>query len=97
VPREAGQRGETQVHRDAGVQRSDSRSAARATTYPALDRLMKAAWIEDRWEDPAPTDRPRRRLYTITSAGRAGLTASRDERARRGLTWATPGLTGGAA
>jgi PadR family transcriptional regulator PadR len=67
------------------------------TTYPALDRLMKAGWIEDRWEDPAPTDRPRRRLYMITSAGRAGLTASSDERARRGMTWATPGLTGGAA
>jgi PadR family transcriptional regulator PadR len=65
------------------------------TTYPALDRLMKAGWIEDRWEEPIPTDRPRRRLYTVTSVGRAGLAASRDERARRGLTWANPGLTAG--
>ena len=65
------------------------------TVYPALDRLMKAGWIEDRWEDPVPADRPRRRFYAITSAGRAGYTAERDNRARRGLTWAKPGLPSG--
>jgi len=62
------------------------------TTYPALDRLMKAGWIEDRWEEPVPADRPRRRFYTITSVGRAGLASSKDERARRGLAWAKPSV-----
>lgn len=31
--------------------------------YPALDKLMGAGVITDRWEDPAPEDRPRRRFY----------------------------------
>ena len=39
------------------------------TIYPALDRLMKAGWITDRWEDPPPADRPRRRFYEMTSTG----------------------------
>jgi DNA-binding MarR family transcriptional regulator len=67
------------------------------TVYPALDRLMKAGWIEDRWEEPVPADRPRRRFYAITSAGRAGLTVARGERVRRGLSWASPGTAGGTA
>ena len=55
------------------------------TIYPALDRLMKAGWITDHWEDPAPADRPRRRFYEMTLAGREqyaeGLRARRDRRA----------------
>lgn len=65
------------------------------TVYPALDRLMKAGWIEDRWEDPVPADRPQRRLYTITSAGRAGYAADQEKRADRRLSWAKPGITAG--
>src|ERR1700722_3605443 len=57
------------------------------TTYPALDRLMKAGWIEDRWEEPAPADRPRRRFYTVTSVGRAGYAAEQGKRAGRRLAW----------
>jgi PadR family transcriptional regulator, regulatory protein PadR len=56
------------------------------TVYPALDRLMKAGWINDHWEDPPPADRPRRRFYKITSTGReqyeAALRARGDRRAR---------------
>jgi DNA-binding MarR family transcriptional regulator len=55
------------------------------TVYPALDRLMKARWIEDHWEDPVPANRPRRRFYTITSAGRASYAAEQEKRAGRGL------------
>jgi PadR family transcriptional regulator, regulatory protein PadR len=55
------------------------------TVYPALDRLMKAGWIEDSWEDPEPAGRPRRRFYTVTSAGRAAVS---DVHARRTATWA---------
>lgn len=55
------------------------------TVYPALDRLMKADCIEDHWEDPKPADRPRRRFYTVTSAGRAAIEEDqrRHEEARR--------------
>jgi DNA-binding MarR family transcriptional regulator len=60
------------------------------TIYPALDRLLKAGWITDHWEDPAPEDRPRRRFYEMTSTGReqygAGLRARRERRA----TWSQP-------
>jgi DNA-binding PadR family transcriptional regulator len=65
------------------------------TVYPALDRLMKAGWIEDRWEEPAPADRPRRRLYTIASVGRAGYLAEKETRGRRGLSWSRSGVPSG--
>lgn len=32
------------------------------SVYPALNKLMKAGWITDRWEDMGD-DRPRRRFY----------------------------------
>ena len=67
------------------------------TVYPALDRLMKAGWIEDRWENPEPTDRPRRRFYSVTSVGRVGYAAEQAKRASRGLAWAKPGAAGGMA
>jgi PadR family transcriptional regulator PadR len=55
------------------------------TIYPALDRLLKAGWIIDHWEDPPPEDRPPRRFYQMTSAGRemyaAGLRVRRERRA----------------
>lgn len=55
------------------------------TIYPALDRLMKAGWITDHWEDPPPADRPPRRFYEMTSTGReqyaTALRAHRDRRA----------------
>jgi len=41
------------------------------TIYPILDRLLKAEWLERRWEDIDPTveGRPRRRLYRLTGLG----------------------------
>ena len=55
------------------------------TIYPALDRLLKAGWITDHWEDPPPEDRPAARFYEMTSTGReqyaAGLRARRERRA----------------
>ncbi len=65
------------------------------TVYPALDRLMKAEWIDDRWENPVPADRPRRRFYAITSVGRAGYTNALEQRASRRVAWATPGAPAG--
>ena len=58
------------------------------TIYPALDRLLRAHWIEDYWEDPPPKDRPRRRYYTITSAGRAACQEAVAARAARRTAWA---------
>ena len=57
------------------------------TIYPALDRLMKAGWITDRWEDPPPEDRPRRRLYEMTSAGREQYAAELRARLERRARW----------
>jgi PadR family transcriptional regulator, regulatory protein PadR len=34
-----------------------------ASVYPALDKLMGTGVITDRWEDPVPEERPRRRFY----------------------------------
>lgn len=41
------------------------------TIYPILDRLLKAEWLERRWEeiDPKVESRPRRRLYRLTGMG----------------------------
>ena len=41
------------------------------TIYPILDRLLKAGWLERRWEqiDPVVEGRPRRRLYRLTGVG----------------------------
>jgi PadR family transcriptional regulator len=58
------------------------------TVYPLLERLERAGWVTSFWEDPAPPDRPRRRFYVVTSAGRqeaaAGL-AARPSAQRRWL------------
>jgi DNA-binding PadR family transcriptional regulator len=66
-----------------------------STIYPALDRLMKAGWISDHWEDPPPADRPPRRYYEVTSAGRAAYHEALAARAARRTAWATPGLRAG--
>jgi PadR family transcriptional regulator, regulatory protein PadR len=60
------------------------------TIYPALDRLMKAGWITDHWEDPPPEDRPRRRFYEITSTGREQYAAAIRERGKRRAAWLQP-------
>jgi PadR family transcriptional regulator PadR len=58
------------------------------TIYPALDRLLQAGWIEDRWEEPTPADRPRRRYYTVTADGRAAYHEAVTARSARRMTWA---------
>jgi PadR family transcriptional regulator PadR len=62
------------------------------TIYPALDRMLQAHWIEDRWEEPPPEDRPRRRYYTITADGRAAYHEAIAARSARRATWAWQGL-----
>jgi PadR family transcriptional regulator, regulatory protein PadR len=66
------------------------------TIYPVLDRLLKAGWISDYWEDPPPTDRPRRRFYEITSTGREQYAAVLRARDERRAAWLRPNLQPGA-
>ncbi|MFK4731578.1 helix-turn-helix transcriptional regulator [Agromyces mediolanus] len=40
------------------------------TVYPLLERLERAGWLESEWELDADRPGPRRRLYTLTAAGR---------------------------
>lgn len=40
------------------------------TVYPILARLETAGWLRSEWEDAAPSDRPRRRYYSLTDDGR---------------------------
>jgi PadR family transcriptional regulator PadR len=67
------------------------------TVYPALDRLLKAGWINDYWEDPSPVDRPRRRFYEVTSTGREHYAAALRARDERRATWLRPGTQPGTA
>ncbi len=66
------------------------------TVYPALDRLMKAGWITDHWEDPPPEDRPRRRFYEMTSTGREQYAATQRLRRERRAAWLHPAPRTGA-
>lgn len=54
-----------------GLELSKRSGLKPGTIYPILDRLLKAAWLERRWEDidPATEGRPRRRLYRLTYVG----------------------------
>ena len=58
------------------------------TVYPALDKLLRAGWIADEWEEPQPADRPRRRYYRITDDGRQAYREALAAREARRLTWA---------
>ena len=51
------------------------------TIYPILDRLLKAGWLERRWEeiDPKTEGRPRRRLYRLTGVGAPAARHALDE------------------
>lgn len=49
---------------------------AEGTVYPALYRLERQGLLASRWEEPAGR---RRRVYRLTSAGRAVLAERRSE------------------
>jgi DNA-binding PadR family transcriptional regulator len=57
------------------------------TVYPALTKLLKARWIADRWEEPQPADRPRRRYYDLTDDGRAAYREALAIRAAHRAAW----------
>jgi PadR family transcriptional regulator PadR len=78
-----------------GLRLCEQTAYGTGTVYPALDRLLKVGWIEDRWEDPPPADRPRRRYYFITSAGRAAHQEEIAAHAARRTAWAARALPTG--
>jgi DNA-binding PadR family transcriptional regulator len=54
-----------------GLELSKRSGLKPGTIYPILDRLLKADWLERRWEDidPSVEGRPRRRLYRLSGVG----------------------------
>lgn len=65
---------------------------AHGTLYKALSRMEKSGLLSSTWEDPelaAAVGRPRRRLYSITVAGRAAL--AQVERDAEALSAVDPG------
>lgn len=61
------------------------------TVYPLLERLEQAGWVTSFWEDPPPADRPKRRFYEMTSAGRKEAAAAIDARTSARRRW-LPGI-----
>jgi PadR family transcriptional regulator, regulatory protein PadR len=59
---------------------------ASGTIYPMLQRFEDAGWLSSEWEkgDPSTQGRPLRRMYRITSAGKAKVAELRAE--FRGVT-----------
>lgn len=54
-----------------GLELSKSSGLKPGTIYPIMARLLKAGWVERRWEeiDPTAEGRPKRRLYRLTRVG----------------------------
>ena len=61
------------------------------TVYPALDKLLRAGWISDTWEEPQPADRPRRRYYSLTEDGRVAYAEALASREARRAAWSAGG------
>lgn len=80
-----------------GLRLCEATGYGTGTTYPALNRLLKAGWISDHWEDPPPENRPRRRFYMITSTGREAYNAALREREQRRAIWQRPAPQTGSA
>jgi PadR family transcriptional regulator, regulatory protein PadR len=72
-----------------GLQLCEQTAHGPSTVYPAMDRLLKAGWVDAWWEEPPPEDRPKRRYYSITSVGSAAYQEAVATRAARRADWAT--------
>lgn len=57
----------------AGVDIRKTTGLSTGTLYPILLRFEEAGWLTSKWEnvDPSAVGRPRKRLYRISSSGRA--------------------------
>jgi len=57
------------------------------TVYPILERLERIGWVIPAWEEPPPPDRPRRRFYALSGAGRQEITAALAARSESRRRW----------
>jgi DNA-binding PadR family transcriptional regulator len=76
-----------------GLRLCEEANLGSGTVYPLLERLEKAGIVTSFWEDPPPADRPPRRFYELTSAGRQEIAAAmmaRSAARRRWLPVASP-------
>ena len=55
---------------------------ASGTLYPILARLADRGWLDKTWETGDDADGPPRRIYTLTSLGRAQFSRSADDTVR---------------
>ena len=64
------------------AEHNSSQLTAHGTLYKALSRMTESGILEANWEDPTFAEqegRPRRRLYTVTTAGSRALARARAE------------------
>lgn len=64
-----------------GLELSKRAGLKPGSIYPILDRLLKAGWLERRWEQISPSieGRPRRRLYRLSGVGAPAARQALDE------------------
>lgn len=62
------------------------------SVYPILERLERLGWATSRWDDDAQRSGPRRRLYDLTTDGRAAARAA--VAAHRARTVPSPRIAG---
>jgi PadR family transcriptional regulator PadR len=58
------------------------------TIYPIMERLERCGYVTATVETPRPADRPPRRFYELTGAGRE-LAASAGTKVRRAAAWSS--------
>jgi PadR family transcriptional regulator, regulatory protein PadR len=73
-----------------GLQICRTTGLGAGTVYPILKRLKKAGWVNAEWEATHASGRPRRRLYKLTSTGRAFYDEAVIRRVARGKNQVLP-------
>jgi DNA-binding MarR family transcriptional regulator len=70
-----------------GLRLCEEADLGSGTVYPLLERLEKAGIVTSFWEDPPPANRPPRRFYELTSAGRQEVAAAIAARSAARRRW----------
>lgn len=80
-----------------GLRLCEEANLGSGTVYPLLERLEKAGIVTSFWEDPPPANRPRRRFYELTDAGRQEVAEAVKARSAARRRWIPslpqPGIT----
>lgn len=70
-----------------GLRLCEEADLGSGTVYPLLERLEKAGIVTSFWEDPPPANRPPRRFYELTNAGRQEVAAAITARSAARSRW----------